>query len=379
MRLKIAGGVGEHGRNSFLIETGKLNILVDCGLMPCGDKPYPELKREEIEKIKYLFLTHSHADHTGAIDWLKQNGFQGKVIASRETLGQIGEDNGWAVPVESFRCPDFLSLKWGRTGHCVGSLWYLIEIDGRKILFSGDYIESSTVYETDPIRKVYADIAVLDSAYGAEKRTAEEMKADFMAAAEKMLAESRNLLLPVPKYGRGMEMLCMLSERYPKAVFYADKILLKQIENAERDRIWIRNGVSEKLSGIRNIERFDAQREAEKYQSLGPVQGKDEQNSADALNVTKIYFISDPQLKANTDMTFAECLAGSGGRIILTGTVDEGSGSSRLLKDGKAVFERFPVHCTNNDRIKLENRNYFRRVIPFHCAETQVKSREIEF
>ena len=33
MRLYIAGGCGEHGRNSFLLEEAKKSILVDCGLI----------------------------------------------------------------------------------------------------------------------------------------------------------------------------------------------------------------------------------------------------------------------------------------------------------------------------------------------------------
>ena len=33
MRVKFAGGVGEHGRSCFLVEGEALSFLVDCGLM----------------------------------------------------------------------------------------------------------------------------------------------------------------------------------------------------------------------------------------------------------------------------------------------------------------------------------------------------------
>ena len=67
MRIKIAGGCGEHGRNCFYIEGKIYTFLVDCGLMPGeADGGYPRLTENEIMKIDYIFLTHSHIDHSGA-------------------------------------------------------------------------------------------------------------------------------------------------------------------------------------------------------------------------------------------------------------------------------------------------------------------------
>lgn len=365
MRFKIAGGVGEHGRNSFLIESENLNVLLDCGLMPCGDKPYPRLDREEIKKIKYLFLTHSHADHTGAIGWLIENGFNGTVAATEETLLQIGHDLKNVVRIQDFRSTGDIRLRWGRTGHCMGSVWYLVEIQGRNIFYSGDYMECSDVYETDLIRGIYADIAVLDSTYGPETRSDAEMKADFLDAAGRALCGSGRLLLPVPKYGRGQELLCMLKDKYPGAAVYADSKFISQMEIMKNDRLWIKKEAAEILKGINISGQLDTAKAAS---------GLKEETS----EYPEIYFISDPQLKYLKDAAFAEGIAELGGSIILTGTVDDGSGSSRLLKDGKAEFHRFPVHCTDRDRTRLENKNYFKRVIPFHSSDSRVLSREIE-
>ena len=43
MLLKVAGGVGEHGRNCFYVESKTLHFLVDCGLMaenPADPNPH---------------------------------------------------------------------------------------------------------------------------------------------------------------------------------------------------------------------------------------------------------------------------------------------------------------------------------------------------
>lgn len=66
MELYIAGGCGEHGRNCFCLETEDDAWLVDCGVMVGteGDGRFPHLNAPQIRKLRAVFLTHSHADHT---------------------------------------------------------------------------------------------------------------------------------------------------------------------------------------------------------------------------------------------------------------------------------------------------------------------------
>lgn len=44
MKLYIAGGCGEHGRNSFLLSDKNELLLVDCG-KGAGDFLFPKLKK----------------------------------------------------------------------------------------------------------------------------------------------------------------------------------------------------------------------------------------------------------------------------------------------------------------------------------------------
>ena len=86
MELYIAGGVGEHGRNCFLAQGETIRFLVDCGKMAdAPEDPYPRLTRAQIRRLDAVFLTHAHADHSGAFPWLCENGFRGSVIAAAET------------------------------------------------------------------------------------------------------------------------------------------------------------------------------------------------------------------------------------------------------------------------------------------------------
>lgn len=40
--------------------------MVDCGIMDSDSNPYPDVTEEELAKTDYVFLTHSHKDHSGA-------------------------------------------------------------------------------------------------------------------------------------------------------------------------------------------------------------------------------------------------------------------------------------------------------------------------
>ena len=90
MELYIAGGCSEHGRNAFLVNSGSFSFIVDAGIMKeKPEVPWPQLSDEQIRGASALFLTHSHADHTGAAEWLIGKGFSGVVAASRETFRML--------------------------------------------------------------------------------------------------------------------------------------------------------------------------------------------------------------------------------------------------------------------------------------------------
>jgi Cft2 family RNA processing exonuclease len=100
----------------------------------------------------------------------------GKVIASEYTLQVIpGKIKGAKTleklgkPLKKIRLEKGLSFIWGRSGHCIGSVWLEFSLQGKKILFTGDYTEKSSAYRCDAIRRRKAETAVIDCAYGNEE------------------------------------------------------------------------------------------------------------------------------------------------------------------------------------------------------------------
>lgn len=78
VRIVFLGGLGEIGRNCFLLEVDNRILVVDCGLMfPDADMPGVDLVlpdftylREHADRVEGVILTHGHEDHVGALPYL---------------------------------------------------------------------------------------------------------------------------------------------------------------------------------------------------------------------------------------------------------------------------------------------------------------------
>lgn len=348
MRLSIAGGCGEHGRNCFLVEGKCINFLVDCGVM-AGEEGggYPRLSAEQVRRLRCVFLTHSHADHTGALPWLRSMGYTGPVIASRHTLKQLSFHLEAGLPLEEL-CPGGegsyagIHIQWGRSGHCVGSVWYRFSMEQKSILFSGDYTENTQVYVTDPIRGQTADVAVLDCAYGSNQTGCDDACAYLMERVKTLLTQYGLLVFPVPKYGRGLELLQLFRQNGLDGPFEGDSHFLREIRKAVEYRDWIKSD----LAFLQN--EISPYNEAEK-------QG--------------ILFISDPQLRSPAAREAVRTVLALSGHAVMTGTVEHGSFSAQLVKDGQMELLRYPVHLNLGQTEALAGKNSFAKVIPYHSAE----------
>ena len=89
IKITCLGGAGTVTGSSYLIESteGK-KVLVDCGLFQGGKQMENRNWYDwgfDPGKIKALFLTHAHIDHSGRIPKLVKDGFQGKIITSPPT------------------------------------------------------------------------------------------------------------------------------------------------------------------------------------------------------------------------------------------------------------------------------------------------------
>lgn len=241
-----------------------------------------------------------------------------------------------------------MAIRWGRTGHCAGSVWYRFCENGRAILFSGDYTEDARVYACDLIREQTADLAVLDCAYGLDE-TPYEAACDRLAReTERLLSAHGLLLFPVPKYGRGLELLKRLSECLRGVSFSADALFLKNLSEQRAGGFWYRP-VS-----------IDA--------AVSPCDGQ----------TRGVVFVSDPQLRGEPARKIAEQVLARGGAAVMTGTLEKDSYSETLFRQGRMSLLRYPVHLNHPQFERLKRENRFARAIP--CPSKALSAeREIQF
>ena len=171
----IVGG-GEHGlgiseaydSTISLLDLGSDLVLIDAG---CGIDPSPTLRNIEAlgrdpSRVTHVLLTHCHADHAGAAAfWRERTG--ARIAASSAEAGFLEAADEQELGLARARargsypddyrlpaCPVDLRLEHEERfaiggasftpihvpGHSRGSICYLVELDGRRCLFTGDVV-----------------------------------------------------------------------------------------------------------------------------------------------------------------------------------------------------------------------------------------------
>lgn len=357
MKLSIAGGCGDFGRSCFFISGNQHAYIVDCGTSTDGMDRVPDLTAEEIRSAEYLFLTHSHRDHTGAVEFAEEAGFTGQVMMSAQTYRQLSYKPKNAVIMDSTApevelLPDFV-LHWGRTGHCCGAVWYAITCEGKTAFFSGDYREGDPFYRNDPVRDLSADIAVIDAAYPTEE-TGDAMRERFLARAEALLADGRPLILPVPRFGRGLSIAAALwartGGRYAMAM---DDRLLREWRTFARRKYFVKPSV------------WDVPVEAFRPWDGAHIDG------------SGAYFLTDAQLSHAESRQLADSAPEA--RILLSGSVHGYGRAKEYVESGRAEQVLWPNHMTYGEMRALAGANRFARCIPFHDPRRKPEALLYEF
>lgn len=350
MQLFLTGNPCTQQRHCYFVKSDSGSFIVDCGYQRSyGRDALPHIDPEWIRESKYLFLTHSHENQSGALPFLYENGFTGRVVVTAETAGQLPfylDDpivlEGLCLPGVETELPGGLHLTWGRSGHCLGSAWFRLRDGDKSMLFSGDYYPAARIHETDPIVGIHADLAVLDCDYGTQSSStrAEQLDALVSAIAE-AIADGRPVLLPVPTYGRGLGILACLNDRLPDVDLFCDESIRRELSQLDATAMWVRPEASALLSSIfvRSI--------PEEFVALG------------------VYFISDPQLDEKSSLKLVHDLLVCGARIFMTGTVEHGTYAASLMHSGQAQMLRYAIHCTQDEMLAVAAQNDFKRIIAY--------------
>lgn len=144
-----------------------MNIFYNRGIYVVGDRTkFVVDPTGPVGNVDFVLVTHGHSDH------ISRHMFKHTVVATRETFSAISVKFGGVPPKRITTAPgrvleiNDVEIAVFEAGHILGSVMYLVEIDGVQILFTGDFntVGSILTEAAEPVEK--PDILVMEATYG---------------------------------------------------------------------------------------------------------------------------------------------------------------------------------------------------------------------
>ncbi len=275
MKLTFLGAAGEVTGSCYLVETGNLRFLIDCGMFQGRDAERKNRRSMPVRpaEIDFVLLSHAHIDHSGLLPKLVADGFRGRIHATpatRELLGVMLPDSAHlqekeagqarrrggrqseAEPLytlaqaqaslhciqaheygEHFSPHADVRCTFRDAGHILGSSIIEIEVISgsrrTKLVFSGDLGQPGHPVVRDPELIESADLLLVESTYGNRDHKNPMQTQDEFAFALNDALSSRhgNVVIPAFAVGRTQDILYFILQLYrqkrvPKMDVYVD-------------------------------------------------------------------------------------------------------------------------------------------------------------
>ena len=235
--IKGLGGCAEVGRMAIQVEDSNERFLLDYG-MNAQDLTIPQTNDFPLTGV---VLSHAHLDHCGMLPDLYRRGYQGAVYATPVTHElamllladslkvqkkrgtrpfyheeHVTQYEKMSKPVSThtpLRTPHS-TLQFFNDGHAPGGVSTLLEMNGKKILYTGDVKFSDTAL----LRGAYTDFKNLDaliieSTYTTKNHPdRKEVASRLKDHVRDIVHRGGTVLIPSFAVGRSQEMLLLLSD-----------------------------------------------------------------------------------------------------------------------------------------------------------------------
>jgi len=264
MKIQFLGAAKVVTGSNILITSNKYKILLDCGLFQ-GSEDLEKLNQEDFSfnpaDIDFLFLSHSHIDHSGRIPKLVKEGFKGRIICTKaakdlceimlvdsahiqesdtEWENRKGKRSGKPPVTPLYTIQDALlslryfesalydqkinlneevSIRFRDAGHILGSaiieIWIEENNETVKIVFSGDLGMKNKPLIRDPQIVEEADYLILESTYGNRIHENVEKRMEKLTdIINKTILRGGTVIIPSFAVGRTQELIYELKQYY---------------------------------------------------------------------------------------------------------------------------------------------------------------------
>ena len=249
--LSFYGATGIVTGSKYLLHIKGKRILVDCGMF----QGFKQLRLRNWAPFMFdallldaVVLTHAHIDHSGSLPLLVKQGYKGPIYCTAATrelceimlpdAAHLQEEEAEyanrhsfskhspALPLyalvdakkalsllkpiafdEALEISDGLSVQWHRAGHILGSAFLSFDIDGRKLVFSGDLGRPHDAVMKPPALLDAADWLVVESTYGNRKHSDSDPEDALFDVLQPTLKSGGVLVIPAFAVGRAQSIL----------------------------------------------------------------------------------------------------------------------------------------------------------------------------
>jgi metallo-beta-lactamase family protein len=257
MQIRFLGAAREVTGSCYLVDTGRVRFVVDCGMHQGGREAGPRNRAFpafDPSRLDFALVTHAHLDHCGLLPVLSARAPTLPVYTTRATADLLplmlldsahiqsrekahaerrhapappplyGADDveramrrvsGVPYGVE-FRPHPETRVRFLDAGHILGSAITEVRFrEGgreRRIVFSGDLGQPARPVVRDPESVALADVLLVESTYGNRlHKSMAETERELVDAVRDTLASRRgNLIVPAFALGRAQEFLVLL-------------------------------------------------------------------------------------------------------------------------------------------------------------------------
>lgn len=253
--LQFLGAAGTVTGSRYLVEANGRRVLVDCGLF----QGYKQLRDRnwapfpvDPTSIDALVLTHAHLDHSGYVPALVKQGFRGRIHCTNATVALCGlllPDSGHLLeeaaqyaarkgfskhkePLPLYTERDArqslrqlqghayeldievapgIQARFHPAGHILGAAHISLDVQGRRLHFSGDLGRQHESLMNPPSSLPGCDVLVCESTYGNRSHVNVDQEAELGPIVRRVAARGGVIVIPAFAVGRAQALMLHLA------------------------------------------------------------------------------------------------------------------------------------------------------------------------
>lgn len=300
MKIQFWGATDAVTGSMTFIDLPLGKIIIDCGLTQGSDEI------EEINKlplpvppkdVKAVIITHAHLDHTGYLPRLVKKGFSGKIFCTpataqlmriilldsaklneedfydeadvQKTLGMV-QTHEWDMTFDLAGA----KISFFSAGHILGASSVLIQVNGKKIVFSGDLGRFNDPLLLPHSQSPKADVIVMEATYGGRERNG-DMEKELHSFLMTVSREARVGIVASFAVARAQTLLTLIYEFFQRHPDEKVRIVMDSPMMKEANKVYQRySHLTQKSDSVFTaLDEIDAIEFQKEWQSLSKKSG----------------------------------------------------------------------------------------------------------